>query len=282
MTDTSPTESNAGGPTISEQDFTPDLTLDNNLMDLMKLIDPCEDPMEKYRGMTVAPSSPTYQLDDIEARGEGTPWDDSIPSSYYNRDNGADKPEGGSTLIVGVDMPGNDVRHTHNNDRGTMWASKPAQKRRNTGTHFSSRPSGRRTPEQGAGQRNKTNSHLSNDVMRCLRKERHPVPERRMVRWFPDCDVLNILQNCQNVRFARDREGVRTWVYDPDHVIKDDIMAAIRDGCSSMEEIQSRVHRRFRVVRGALYELERSRRVTGYETDGQKSWVERSRAISKD
>jgi peptide deformylase len=55
-------------------------------------------------------------------------------------------------------------------------------------------------------------------------------------------------------------------------------MVAIRDGCVSIEDVQSRVRRRFRVVREALRDLERSKRIEHTEKDGVHSWCEMVRS----
>jgi hypothetical protein len=222
------------------------------------------------RMMITDPSSPTYDPSK-DTRDDGMTWDDSVPATYS-----LNPPNDSGPILNTMDSYCN-ASSTRRKSPNMNWSPREDQAEdhpRPRRVSTTARPSNRRPSHRDNRQRETRSRDRSDEIVRCIRKERGSVPERRLVRWFPDCDVLRILQNCQNLRFSRDREGTRAWGYDPEHLIKDDIMKAIRDGCASLEDIQSRVRRRFRVVRGILRSLEKSHRVTATDNDGQPSWQE--------
>ena len=82
-----------------------------------------------------------------------------------------------------------------------------------------------------------------------------------------------MLIRCKNVRFTRDKTGVRCWEYKTDRAVENDVYDAVDDGLSTLSDIQRRVRRRFAVVRNALDALvDYRKKLTRSESNGETSW----------
>jgi hypothetical protein len=133
----------------------------------------------------------------------------------------------------------------------------------------------RRGSARGSSRRhnNRHHSHASREIVDALKKKGSPVSERRLGRWFPDVNISQILIRCKNVRFTRDKTGVRCWEYESDRDVENDVYDAVDDGLSTLGDIQRRVRRRFAVVRCALDSLVGYRKkLTRSDSNGEPAW----------
>jgi hypothetical protein len=192
-------------------------------------------------GFEPAPTSPTYMQD------EETDWFDGSVEIEGNAGENKNENRYDNGLKQENPRENNKNRYSNNDNRCKSYSSYNSRKsyRRNDRTSPISRGATR------------TSKRDQDEVIRCLKEEDGDVPERRLRRWFPKFNVIHILHNHDDISFSMDKERLRTWRYDPQEEVENDILDVLRDGCCTVQEVQRRVLRRFRVVRRLLDVLKR-------------------------
>jgi hypothetical protein len=91
-----------------------------------------------------------------------------------------------------------------------------------------------------------------NHIVNLIRKV-GSMAEYSIRRELPNIDVVRVLHQCDELQFHME-DGDRIWEYCDPRELDHDILEAIREGASTLSEIQVVVKRRFRIVRNALYQ----------------------------
>jgi hypothetical protein len=210
-------------------------------------------------------SSPTYEY--AEVTNDAPMSLDVDPNTHEDRRGSSEDCRGSSEDRRGsscVDRRGS----SYVDRRGSSYVDR-------RGSSYVDRRGSSYVDRRGSSRRGSSGNrrHTSNEIVYALKKEGTPVSERRLGRWFPEVKISQILIQCKNVRFTRDKTGGRLWEYESDRAVENDVYDAVDDGLSSLSDIQYKVQRRFAVVRTAPDTLvDNRKKLTRSETNGEMSW----------